>query len=1427
MGIIIIVKDDCSRENMERGKQETWLTGAMSRGRNQLPMVGGGNTSFTSKLSTSTELEITKNLLNSMNMAQNKYPMITFDPKVCQGNTTQEEPEEEENNVILNLDSGTHPMAEPMESDPLAEPMDTGMPPVDPPMDTGTPPEEQPLIIDENRPPPGSKVIATYESNTITEEAAREVMHIAKMATTSAQSKATEDGSDAVSKEMLEIFYKETAGTRESKIQKTPTMTVGKSSKVKKPKLSQSISVANKEKPMLSKKEARVLAQTIRAEAEKTIMMSVLKNTMDRVRDKFKLEGYKSPKETQKVEKRVTRGEKEKLYNDDEDILELSPSPEEKKSFETSAKQKSDKKKGTKKLAKKTSKTSKGEEKKTEPPKTPVIDQEMLDEALINAGAGTSNSGKNQETEKPTVQVKVSTKEPEVVELDITPTTPVTPVTATSQDDPHTPPPLPPAGTEAAQEEENPATPRLRSRVMAPVGNYMRTPQAMSKRQHILQKEDEQLRREHLRAKVVRALMINKINERVAQIEEQQLQELSFNKKLEQIAQARRGLFRHNPGSIELKVNGRVTEANKREGLRELGLRPSEINDGFQPHLDWLEEQVTKQDLPLEEVTDKFEEMISKEPNWCNKDVRWEVNRLFTQIRIRPAEFIIKAYNEKTKLNPNVKMTTYVAVCNTYCEANNRGSSKVENRRMNRRQMEEDICRDLETEYKKGGRRALKEALDTLSRCCQEDVRATNALAEMGKTLQLNNLPAVLKSKVAEAIRKMTRYTDSLLQKIPNIYNFQMINISREPLSSSKDKEDLAKRYCGISSIVNRSFLKKNLYDVEVIDQEYWNRNETTLMKRFKVILERFPVISVDREFHGGFNCLGMIEELNGPVVFVFRMICPLKVRAMLADSELTTCGDDEAIVDLIGYVPQGFIDLPAFLLDLPSTYTETHIKTGVGALAKKFMNMDLEHIKTSHPEELRRQGIEVKNLERSFGGPIKIQGYVTKATYMYAALDPYVYIMCLLIIMKIISDVKIKNFEVHKHASRVGVVLEYLHRQMISRRKLDPRLIQNANISHEDKNFLDSKVALRFTIPRDVPSFYTLEQQYQWDMDAMQVLAKASWETLRGHREVIQIVNNKLGNRTEYDQDLVVRPTAPHRFSGVIVNSDVGKVEGDLRDQLTHYRCQKDEIPYDDIIGDEYFDRNVVETDEDETNTPVKAAQKVFGGQILVENEAVEANRTVKPTESVVGVDFEILDAFYNENYSIKHIMSLDRCTREATYVARMAITKPEILFDDGDTLEMAVRKQPGAKNMYNLYIRSNSISKIAYYEVMDSNIKVGPRKLQIGVIDKVRIDGKFVEDKIIGRMYVYYGMNNGQICHVKNYMLHTLINKGKGESCTLERLHTEALNNRLEYQSLQETEQEEEDKEERANKSSRRETPEDEQMDHESSSAVRSAGI
>ena len=77
-----------------------------------------------------------------------------------------------------------------------------------------------------------------------------------------------------------------------------------------------------------------------------------------------------------------------------------------------------------------------------------------------------------------------------------------------------------------------------------------------------------------------------------------------------------------------------------------------------------------------------------------------------------------------------------------------------------------------------------------------------------------------------------------------------------------------------------RAFSKKNLYNVEVVDEEYWTSNETTLMKRFKDTLERFPSISVDREFHGGYNCLGMFEELNGPSAFVFRMICPLKVRA-------------------------------------------------------------------------------------------------------------------------------------------------------------------------------------------------------------------------------------------------------------------------------------------------------------------------------------------------------------------------------------------------------------------------------------------------------------------------------------------------------------------------------------------------------------------
>ena len=270
--------------------------------------------------------------------------------------------------------------------------------------------------------------------------------------------------------------------------------------------------------------------------------------------------------------------------------------------------------------------------------------------------------------------------------------------------------------------------------------------------------------------------------------------------------------------------------------------------------------------------------------------------------------------------------------------------------------------------------------------------------------------------------------------------------------------------------------------------------------------------------------------------------------------------------------------------------------------MAKKFLDVDLEHIKTNKPEELRKQGIRVKNLEQSFGGPIKIHVYVTRGTYMYAAMDPYVYIMTLFIIMKMSRSGTLK----YTSTNRVGVVLEYLHKQMILKRKLDPRLIQGACISHEDKSFLESKVALKMTLVRDIPSFYKLEQLYEWDMKAMQVMTDASWETLRAHKK-----------------------------------------------------------------------------------------------------------------------DFETLDAFYNENYSIKHILSLDRCVREATYVARMGIMRPRILFDDRDTLKMAIRKQPGSKKMYNLYIRSNSISKMAYYEVMNANSK-GTKKLQIGVIDKVKILSK-----------------------------------------------------------------------------------------------------
>ena len=75
---------------------------------------------------------------------------------------------------------------------------------------------------------------------------------------------------------------------------------------------------------------------------------------------------------------------------------------------------------------------------------------------------------------------------------------------------------------------------------------------------------------------------------------------------------------------------------------------------------------------------------------------------------------------------------------------------------------------------------------------------------------------------------------------------------------------------------------------------------------------------------------------------------------------------------------------------------------------------------------------------------------------------------------------------------------------------------------------------------------------------------------------------------------------------------------------------------------------------------------------------------------------------------------------------------------------------------------------------------------------------------------------------------MLRTLIQKCKGESCTLERLHTQALNDQLEYENNQGAEQEEEDKEEkeRVSKSSRREVPDEEPMDQDQPAASRNVG-
>ena len=599
-----------------------------------------------------------------------------------------------------------------------------------------------------------------------------------------------------------------------------------------------------------------------------------------------------------------------------------------------------------------------------------------------------------------------------------------------------------------------------------------------SKREAILNKEEEKLQRnQNKRARIIRSLMVNQIKERIRQIEELTLKEYSYKKREEDLERARSAMPKHKREEIIFRPNGRLSNEFKRVGLEQLGLFPEEILDNYQPQLDYLQENIVGQRLPFEEVTQEFVDLIRTSPDWWHDSVRWSITNLLTKLRIRPVEFIIKREDERTNFGGNnnrgVHQTAYVSVYDTWAHASNSEPTKMLNRQRNKRFLETDIAEQLEKDYREGGIRGVRSALEKLSKACQSDIQKVKNMATENGILRMNNLSSFLSRKVVEALRFMSRDARDEDHKIHEMDNFELINISMEPLRSAHDKEKLSKKYCDVTRMTRKILGKKNLLDVEVVDQEIWDRFGTSIMKRMKNTLEVYPVISVDQEYDSALSCLGMIDETTGPLVYIFRMICPLKVRALLADPSITTCGDESALIDMLGYTPEGFVSLAAFLIDLPSQGTEQHLKSGVEALARKFLNLDLTHLKSNKPSELQEHG---PNLERIYRGLIKCQGWLRKATYMYAALDPYIYIVCFQFILQLWSDLKIKMYEVHNHKSRINLVINYVQKLLISKRVIDDTKIQNSEILHDEKHWITSRMALKMTKVRVVETKYTTQ---------------------------------------------------------------------------------------------------------------------------------------------------------------------------------------------------------------------------------------------------------------------------------------------------------------------------------------------------------------
>ena len=342
----------------------------------------------------------------------------------------------------------------------------------------------------------------------------------------------------------------------------------------------------------------------------------------------------------------------------------------------------------------------------------------------------------------------------------------------------------------------------------------------------------------------------------------------------------------------------------------------------------------------------------------------------------------------------------------------NKCRNRSESHNFIKNHVEGQLYKQLVEEYNYGGRERVLTVLRSLKTTNRQNLREVE---EMKTTPSQTVWPVrLMNEKFRDAVEQMIEENNAMHEEgseryIPVVDREIMCELFtvEKDMSARAMKERDLENNDPIFKLLKTCLSRKDLHDLICHDPESFAANENTIMNNIRSYLAEFPVASMDREYHAGFDQTSFLTK-RGIVTYLWRLSAPFKVPDLLRSPHVTIVGDFSTMKGQIGIIPENSIDLSAYVLDMPCPQgVDSKHWTGQLTRTRVFLGILIDKMK----QKMKNGKHNKENLERWYGAIFKLFGVQTDATWAYIGIDTLLDLLQLLVIMCYKSTLLIRNW--------------------------------------------------------------------------------------------------------------------------------------------------------------------------------------------------------------------------------------------------------------------------------------------------------------------------------------------------------------------------------------------------------------------------------